>query len=79
MYTAGPISGMITQPIIGAFSDNMKPYPLSKMGQRRPFILAGCILIVCSLIIFSNSRYIGNFFGDNKTSNNNIGLGIGID
>jgi maltose/moltooligosaccharide transporter len=45
---AGPITGLLIQPLIGAISDRTW-HP--RWGRRRPFITAGAIL--CSLILFA--------------------------
>ncbi|WP_250002960.1 MFS transporter [Actinoplanes sp. M2I2] len=44
---AGPVTGLIIQPLIGAISDRTW-HP--RWGRRRPFIVAGAIL--CALILF---------------------------
>lgn len=43
---AGPMTGLIIQPIVGAMSDKT----LSKWGRRRPYFLVGAIL--CSITLF---------------------------
>ena len=47
LYLAGPITGLIIQPIIGAMSDRT----LSPLGRRTPYFLIGAIL--CSLSLFA--------------------------
>ena len=44
---AGPMTGLIVQPIVGAISDKT----VSKYGRRRPFFFIGAIL--CSLCLFA--------------------------
>ena len=56
---AGPFSGMVVQPIIGALSDKTT----SKFGRRRPYLLGGAILASLALWIFPNSGAIVNSFG----------------
>eukprot|EP01084_Bolivina_argentea_P062310 113930_1 len=48
IWLAGPISGIIVQPLIGSCSD--------KCNTRRPFIIIGCITIMINLWIFSNTQ-----------------------
>lgn len=55
MWLAGPISGMLVQPIIGAVSDNI----WTKFGRRRPFLLVGALLAAVALVAFPNSDLIG--------------------
>ncbi len=57
---AGPFSGMVVQPIIGALSDRTT----SKFGRRRPYLLGGAILASLALWIFPNSGTIVNFFSN---------------
>jgi len=40
IWLAGPITGIIVQPIVGAISDNI----WTKFGRRRPFLLIGAVL-----------------------------------
>jgi maltose/moltooligosaccharide transporter len=47
LYLAGPITGLIVQPIVGAMSDRT----LSPRGRRTPYFLIGAIL--CSLSLFA--------------------------
>ncbi|MDO4254444.1 MAG: MFS transporter [Kocuria sp.] len=44
---AGPVTGLLVQPLIGAFSDKTW---VPKWGRRRPFLLAGAI--GCSVCLF---------------------------
>lgn len=46
LWMAGPMTGLIVQPIIGAMSDKT----LHKMGRRKPYFLIGAI--ICSLALF---------------------------
>ncbi len=48
MWLAGPITGIIIQPVIGTISDNI----WTKFGRRRPFLLIGAILGSLALIAF---------------------------
>jgi len=58
IWLAGPFTGMIVQPIIGAMSDNMN----TRFGKRRPFLLIGALLASLALWAFPNSAAITNFF-----------------
>ncbi|MFT4216905.1 MAG: universal stress protein [Micropruina sp.] len=46
---AGPMTGLIIQPMIGVMSDHTW-HP--KWGQRRPYIVAGCVLAALCLFLF---------------------------
>lgn len=58
----GPISGLIVQPLMGVFSDHCH----SRLGRRRPFIIAGVLLIVFGLMLIANSSYIGRTLWGSK-------------
>jgi len=82
-WLAGPLSGLIVQPLVGVLSDACK----SPLGRRRPFLLSGCVLTTIALLLFSNSSSIGMYLGDSvlpqeaKTESNTgteIGLAIGV-
>lgn len=57
IWLAGPISGMLVQPIVGALSDNLK----SKFGRRRPFLVIGAVLTAIALVAFPKSAELGAF------------------
>ncbi len=46
LWLAGPMTGLIIQPIIGAMSDKT----ISRWGRRRPYFFVGAVL--CSLMLF---------------------------
>mmetsp|Transcript_55068 Transcript_55068/g.49569 ORF Transcript_55068/g.49569 Transcript_55068/m.49569 type:complete len:679 (-) Transcript_55068:34-2070(-) len=63
-WILGPISGLIFQPMIGVFSDHCE----SKFGRRRPFFLAGAVILAICLFLFSHAKGIGNdIFTDSTT------------
>ena len=47
LFLAGPITGLLVQPIVGAMSDRT----LSRWGRRTPYFLIGAIL--CSLCLIA--------------------------
>ena len=47
LWLAGPMTGLIVQPIIGAMSDRT----ISRLGRRTPYFLIGAVL--CSLCLFA--------------------------
>lgn len=61
LTTSGAISGFIVQPIVGVYSDSCT----SRFGRRRPFILAGMILVVVGMFFVGNSVQFGKLLGDN--------------
>lgn len=55
LWLAGPLTGLLLQPIIGAVSDrNWSP----TWGRRKPFILAGALFGSIAMILMPNSSYI---------------------
>ncbi|PVU96806.1 hypothetical protein BB559_002253 [Furculomyces boomerangus] len=63
VWLAGPISGLIMQPLIGALSDkSTSPY-----GKRRPFIAGTTIITLFSLIIIGWAPQISNMFTKNNS------------
>lgn len=54
IWLAGPVTGMVVQPIIGAISDCTH----TPFGRRRPYLLAGALLASLALWAFPNSALI---------------------
>ncbi|KAK9220059.1 hypothetical protein WN943_008707 [Citrus x changshan-huyou] len=63
IWLCGPISGMIVQPIVGFHSDTCK----SRFGRRRPFILAGAVLVAIAVFLIGYAADIGHAAGDSVT------------
>lgn len=59
IWLAGPVTGMLVQPIIGAMSDNT----YTRFGRRRPYLLVGAILASLALWAFPNSSAIAGLVG----------------
>ncbi|GAA5803649.1 hypothetical protein HPULCUR_009132 [Helicostylum pulchrum] len=55
VWLAGPLSGLLVQPLIGAFSDKCT----SKFGKRRPFIVVSGILTCLSMIGVAYAKEFG--------------------
>ncbi|KAL4280759.1 hypothetical protein GQ457_03G012040 [Hibiscus cannabinus] len=62
IWLCGPITGLVVQPCVGIWSDKCT----SKYGRRRPFILAGALMISLAVIIIGFSADIGYILGDTK-------------
>ena len=60
IWLAGPVTGMVVQPIIGALSDNTQ----TPFGRRRPYLLLGAILASLALWAFPNSETIAQFIAN---------------
>jgi len=59
VWAAGPIAGIIGQPIIGMISDKLWFWG----GRRRPFIIIGGILASMMILALPNIDRINSFFG----------------
>ena len=55
LWLAGPVTGLIVQPIIGALSDGTWS---PKFGRRKPFFLIGAVLASIALLIMPYSTTI---------------------
>lgn len=56
IWCAGPVTGVIVQPIVGALSDRTWTF----LGRRRPFVLVGAILTALCLVTMPNVSVISN-------------------
>ncbi|KAI7864887.1 major facilitator superfamily domain-containing protein [Spinellus fusiger] len=74
VWLAGPLSGLLVQPVIGAFSDKCT----SRFGRRRPFILVGGILTCLSTMGIAYTKEIAHgvarFLHSNTSNNELIGI-----
>jgi len=57
IWLAGPFTGMVVQPLIGALSDKTR----TPLGRRRPYLLGGALLSALALWAFPNSANITNW------------------
>ena len=57
IWLAGPFTGMVVQPLIGALSDKTK----TPLGRRRPYLLGGALFSALALWAFPNSAAITNW------------------
>jgi len=72
-WLAGPIGGILVQPIIGTFSDRNE----ARWGRRRPYMIASLLTVILFSVLFSNGYSIGYFLGD--TDDNHLyGLIIAV-
>lgn len=66
IWLAGPFTGMVVQPLVGALSDKT----VSLFGRRRPYLLGGALLASLALWIFPNSAGVA------ETLHNLTGLNL---
>jgi maltose/moltooligosaccharide transporter len=51
LWLAGPLTGLLVQPIVGAMSDRT----WNKLGRRRPYFLVGAVVASICLVLMPNS------------------------
>jgi len=54
LWLAGPITGLLIQPIIGSMSDRT----WNRLGRRRPYFLTGAVLASTALFLMPNSSAV---------------------
>ena len=54
IWLAGPFTGMVVQPLVGALSDKT----VSRFGRRRPYLLGGALIASLALWVFPNSQHV---------------------
>ncbi|KAJ2739376.1 hypothetical protein GGI20_006117, partial [Coemansia sp. BCRC 34301] len=52
VWLAGPLSGLVTQPLVGILSDNCT----AKLGRRRPYIIGATAVVVLCLAVIGWTR-----------------------
>ncbi|KAK2758830.1 hypothetical protein FQN54_003522 [Arachnomyces sp. PD_36] len=63
VWIAGPLSGLIMQPIVGVIADRSR----SKWGRRRPFMVGGSLVVgVCLLVLGWTSEIVGIFMDESE-------------
>ncbi|KAI3233995.1 hypothetical protein DTO012A9_2903 [Penicillium roqueforti] len=74
VWIAGPLSGLIIQPLIGVIADRSR----SKWGRRRPFMIFGSFVVAfCLLVLGWTSEIVGLFVKDpEKAKNGTIALAV---
>lgn len=67
VWLAGPLSGLIMQPIVGAIADRST----SKYGRRRPYMVVGSIIVgFCLLLLGWTAEVVGYFIPEGETKKN---------
>ncbi|TDL20701.1 MFS general substrate transporter [Rickenella mellea] len=58
VFLAGPLSGLIVQPLIGVIADNSK----SRFGRRRPYMLLGVLITSASMLLLGFTPWFSSIF-----------------
>lgn len=61
IWLAGPVTGIVVQPIIGALSDNT----FTRFGRRIPYLFFGALFGALGLILLPKSEFLSSLFGAN--------------
>lgn len=61
IWLAGPVTGIVVQPIIGALSDNT----FTKFGRRIPYLFFGALFGAIGLVLLPKSEFLSGLFGAN--------------
>ncbi|KAF1998882.1 sucrose transport protein-like protein [Amniculicola lignicola CBS 123094] len=62
VWIAGPLSGLIMQPIVGVVADRSK----SRFGRRRPFMVCGSVLVALCLLLLGWTKEVVRMFCTEK-------------
>lgn len=74
VWAAGPLAGILAQPIVGFISDNV--WFLG--GRRRPFILAGGLLAGLMLLALPNLRWVAELLGTGPEGLMGIAIAVAL-
>lgn len=67
VWIAGPLSGLIMQPIVGIIADRSH----SKYGRRRPFMVIGTVIVsLCLLLLGWTSELVAMFVQEKQAKQN---------
>lgn len=58
VFLAGPLSGLIVQPLVGVLSDGCK----SSLGRRKPFIIGGCLVTSLAVMLLGWTKEVAGLF-----------------
>lgn len=58
VWIAGPLSGLIVQPVIGVLSDENT----SKWGRRRPMMVLGAAVVAAAMLVLGFTKELVGFF-----------------
>lgn len=63
VWLAGPLSGLIIQPVVGVFSDSLD----WRLGRRRPFILIGAAFTILSMYMVAYAKELALLMVDQSS------------
>ncbi|ORX99859.1 MFS general substrate transporter [Basidiobolus meristosporus CBS 931.73] len=74
VWLAGPLSGLLIQPVIGAISDDTQ----CRYGRRRPYIVGGGVLVLSSVAAIAYAKELAHLFAVNSTDNDSVKRNVAI-
>ena len=75
VWIAGPLSGLVIQPVVGAYSDQLT----WKYGRRKPFIVVGGLSLIFSVCLIAYNFEISSWFIDPLAKDfNSLQIGIAV-
>ncbi|KAF8627150.1 hypothetical protein AX17_006367 [Amanita inopinata Kibby_2008] len=75
VFLAGPLSGLIMQPLIGVLADNST----SRFGRRRPYMLLGTTICMLAMLLLGFTRPIASIFtGWNNDANDILTIWLAV-
>ncbi|KAL7925044.1 major facilitator superfamily domain-containing protein [Trichoderma austrokoningii] len=72
VWIAGPLSGLIVQPIVGVVADEST----SRWGRRRPLMMAGAVIVSACLLVLGFTREIVGGDGGDATRRFTVVLAV---
>ncbi|KAF9474838.1 MFS general substrate transporter [Pholiota conissans] len=75
VFVAGPLSGLIMQPLIGVLADNCT----SRFGRRRPYMMLGTAICMSAMLLLGFTRPVASVFtawGSDANDSLTIGLAV---
>ncbi|KAI1132089.1 ribosome biogenesis protein SLX9-domain-containing protein [Nemania abortiva] len=74
VWIAGPLSGLIVQPIVGTLADRST----SRWGRRKPFIVVGAVISALFLLLLGFTEDIVRFFVEDRKSAQHLTISAAV-
>jgi solute carrier family 45 protein 1/2/4 len=74
VWLAGPLSGLVMQPIVGIIADRST----SPWGRRRPFMVVGTLLVCVSLYVLGWTSEIVSIFVSDKDTKSSCTVALAV-
>ncbi len=65
VFLAGPLSGLIMQPLIGVLADSCT----SRFGRRRPYMIGGVLVCMLAMLLLGWTKQVAGLFTPSVSSN----------